>query len=488
MTGLTDVLIRADASPFMGTGHVMRCLALAQACQDQGLSVVISGRVNVPWVKARLLAEKIPFVPILGENVVQEQGADLLNQINIAAPKARWVVLDGYHFGPDVQKSVQADGRRLMVIDDYAHLPNYHCDILLNQNIGAETLSYQGEIGERFSGPHYALLRREFRQAAQTAQNRPMREQVQNILLTLGGGDFSNHLAELAPALALLPKGVALRVIGGAMAEETIRSALKDCPASVDILYNVADMPALMLWADLCVTAGGSTCWELCALGVPFLTVELAENQRKIVEILEEQAIAPRCSAENIVRLTSNPKQRQDAYARMQALYAGGGMEKIIARLKNDEKTIRLVSSQDKDDLYFIANDPTVRANALNSHSISYDEHCAWFERTLSSGIPFYIVEYKGKTCGYVRFSLDGQTATTSIAFAADSQGKGLGLWGLKAAMNRLAADAELSDIEAIVIAENARSSKMFQKAGFHLQKRYRENGKDLILFSFPLR
>jgi spore coat polysaccharide biosynthesis predicted glycosyltransferase SpsG len=262
----------------------MRCLALAQAARDRDIPVHVISRAGVDWVRERLKAGGKNFSELVGLVPKSEKPEDLLTQLSVGK-KADWVVLDGYHFGLDCQNTVRNAGYKLLVIDDYAHLQEYSCDILLNQNIGAEGLVYKGDIGQKLLEPKYALLRPEFLAARRHAEERRFPEKVGNILLTLGGGDFSAHLARIAsdftvPELA----GCTLRVIAGAMPEERIRVLLRDCPAKLEILDQVDDMPTFLLDTDLCVTAGGSTCWELCCLGVPFLIVEVAKNQHRVVQ------------------------------------------------------------------------------------------------------------------------------------------------------------------------------------------------------------
>lgn len=304
MSNNTVLLIRADAAPRMGTGHVMRCLALAQAALDEGLDVRMLCRANVGWLRERLEKECIPLHVLPDAPPAAEDPKALLRQLQQGGlPEAAgtdtpaWVVLDGYHFDAACQKAVMDAGHRLLVIDDYAHFPAYQCHVLLNQNPGAETLGYGGSIGRRLLGPKYALLRREFAAARESAVPRVPPAQPENILVTLGGGDFSDALEGIGAHMTGAElAGRTIRVIQGAMDAERVRAAFAKCPARLEILPRVDDMAALLLDTDLCITAGGSTCWELCCLGVPFLTVEVAENQREICAWLEKNGIAPRVS------------------------------------------------------------------------------------------------------------------------------------------------------------------------------------------------
>lgn len=300
-----NLILRADATPRMGTGHVMRCLALAQAAQDQGLEVLVVGRVSVPWVQERLHAERLSLQEIPDAVPHEEDPANLLQQLAKTGftPADSWVVLDGYHFTLACQLAVRNTGYRLLVIDDYAHLPEYSCDILLNQNLGAEELPYAGDIGLKLLGLRYALLRREFRKARERLSSIKRNVPPQNILVTLGGGDFIEYLERIAQDMSIpAMRGRTLRVLRGAMDAERIKKAFASCPARLEILSRVDDMPSLLLETDLCITAGGSTCWELCCLEVPFLTVEVAENQKKIAAGLDLLRFAPFFSAAELYK------------------------------------------------------------------------------------------------------------------------------------------------------------------------------------------
>lgn len=348
------LLIRADATPRMGTGHVMRCLALAQAAQDLGMDVRFLARVEVPWVQERLRAERMPLAE-LDDAVPREESPDvLLNHLarTNCAPSDTWVVLDGYHFTFACQRAVQGAGYRLLLIDDYAHLPKYACDLLLNQNPGAEELRYAGEIGQKLLGPRFALLRREFREAGSRSPSldpkasppdipgparhkRPEHPSCRNILVTLGGGNFIEYLETVAREMRIPDMtGRTVRVVQGAMDAERIRLAFAGCPARLEILPRVPDMSALLLDTDLCITAGGSTCWELCCLGVPFLTVEVAENQRRICAWLEKQRIAPPVSPITLQQFLADAKKRMEHANAASRLVDGSGATVVLGQMR----------------------------------------------------------------------------------------------------------------------------------------------------------
>lgn len=278
------LIIRADAMPHMGTGHVMRCMALALELRTHGMDEHIVSHLGVDWLAARLAKEELN-VTNLAPPSSHEPPQTLLQQVakgaEHAPPSQCWVVLDGYHFGLDCQQAVREAGYKLMVIDDYAHLPEYSCDILLNQNIDAEEFIYKGQIGLKLFGLGFILIHPQFRLALQKAKHRILPEPPQKILLNLGGGDNSDHLKNIAYHFnSKEMHGRKLQIIAGAMPFEKIHKYLCDCPAQIEILSNVGDMPSLLLDTDMCITAAGGICWELCYLGVPLLCFPIAENQK----------------------------------------------------------------------------------------------------------------------------------------------------------------------------------------------------------------
>lgn len=484
----TTLIIRADAAPRMGTGHVMRCLALAQAARREGLDVHMICRLGVDWLRERLAQEDIPLhylpdIPPAAENpdeLLRQLQAASLPVPGTAAAAPVWVALDGYHFDTACQLTIMRAGYRLLVIDDYAHLPEYHCDVLLNQNIGAELLPYQGNIGRKLLGLEYVLLRQEFWDAQEKAQQRTRPAHPQNILITLGGGNFIEHLEKIADDMCL-PElaGRTIRVIQGAMEADRIRAAFAHCPAQLEILPRVDNMPALLLDTDLCITAGGSTCWELCCLGVPFLTVEVAENQHSIVEYLEKYFSIPQFSLKTVKsQLSYIPILK---FPPIHKTY-------ITTFTKNQHKDIYFISATE-DDIYFVfllANDKEVRKMSFQQHDISWEEHCKWFHRMLSRKNIFYIIYYKNKRCGYVRFNKQEDVSEISIALDRSIRGKGLGKLILRAISLKVITETPIKKITASVKAINTPSLYMFSKAFYTCSSKYTKNNIDVINFHFP--
>ena len=280
------LIIRADADSRMGTGHVMRCLALGQAWQDAGGAVVFITCCENETLLQRLRDEKFTVIKMNNPDEFLTRLSSDLRPLS----SGEWLVFDGYHFDLVCQRAVRAAGFKLLLIDDYNHLPEYECDILLNQNINAPELHYcVNPEAKQLLGTQYALLRREFR--AGNRNDRTVPAEARNILVTLGGADPDNVTLKVVQALNYLNIcGLHVRIIVGPANPhiESLRDAAGLSTFDIRLLSDVKDMPQLMRWADLAVSAAGSTCWELCSLGVPILTVILAENQAGLAVRLEK--------------------------------------------------------------------------------------------------------------------------------------------------------------------------------------------------------
>lgn len=298
-----DILyIRADADSKIGTGHIMRCIALAQTWQDQGGKVTFISRCESEPLKQKIQAEGFS---LLSADHVYSDPSDLKTTLSILkdgiSNQKKWVVLDGYHFTPDYQKAIRDAGMHLLIIDDMNHLSHYHADILLNQNIHAPNLRYHcDEDTTQLLGSQYVLLRREFRKYRDFKRNIP--ERARNILVTLGGADPDNVTLKVIGALKILDdSAIEVKIVIGPA--NPYRKLLSDALTSACfvsyLLINPPDMPDLMVGADLAISAGGSTCWELAYMGVPFLAIVLAENQRSIVDSLDIEKVAINCGDGN---------------------------------------------------------------------------------------------------------------------------------------------------------------------------------------------
>ncbi len=280
------LIFRADANTQMGTGHVMRCIALGQAWKDAGGSVLFVTHCDNGGIIQRVSEEGFDWVELSCS--YPETDEDIATTLAVANQHgAEWIVADGYHFDLEYQQSVRRAGFKLLYVDDYNHLPEYEADILLNQNMGVDEMNYSCNSGcTKLLGANYVMLRREFRLAERKERAGPVR----NILITMGGSDPDNASRKVIEAL--LHSNISdlhVKVVVGPTNPhvESLAQAASEAVLNVELVCSVRDMPSLIQWADFAVSAAGSTCWELAAMKVPFITVILAENQKQAAMNLE---------------------------------------------------------------------------------------------------------------------------------------------------------------------------------------------------------
>jgi UDP-2,4-diacetamido-2,4,6-trideoxy-beta-L-altropyranose hydrolase len=257
----------------------MRCIALAQAWQDQGGEITFISHCESEALREKIQIEGFRFISL---DHACPDSSDLMITLSILKNESddqkSWLVLDGYHYTPEYQKAIRDEGILLLVIDDINHLPYYHADILLNQNIYAPELNYNcDEDTTLLLGPRYVLLRRDFLKYRNFMRQVP--ERARNILITLGGADPDNVTLKVVEVLQLLDnQEIKVKIIIGPANRhlDSLSKALASAGLTVELLTNPPNMPELMTWADLAVTAGGSTCWELAFMGCSVIAGRIA--------------------------------------------------------------------------------------------------------------------------------------------------------------------------------------------------------------------
>jgi len=287
------LIIRADATTQIGTGHVMRCIALAQAWQERRGDVTFLSHCESDGLRQRILDEGFRFIPIENSYPHPSDLEKTLSVLSDEKENVGWLVLDGYHFDTAFQKAIRDKGIRLLVIDDMNHLPHYHADILLNQNIHASDLNYScDEDTILLMGCKYVMLRREFLNYRKWKRIIP--EKAAKILVTMGGSDPDNVTLKVIQALNLInDSDFEVKFVVGPVNPnlESIRKELSKSNFVYTILSNVKNMPELMAWADMAISAAGSTCWELAFMDLPILMFILAKNQEDAAMGLDKHKV-----------------------------------------------------------------------------------------------------------------------------------------------------------------------------------------------------
>ena len=272
--------VRADANKEMGGGHVMRSLALAQAWKASGGAVIFLGSCEGGWIAEHIAKSGAQFVPIANPHPCPQDLEMTLESMD-GHPGA-WLLLDGYRFEACYQRSIKEAGHRVLLFDDTAQGEHYYADVIVNQNIGSERLRYPCLPTSRLLlGPRYAVLRPEY--LTWQDWRRTVPEVASRVLVTLGASDLHDQTSKVIEAFRIIGRSdLEITVVGGVGGPGVQSLDLNDEVHSPRIWVREAvdNMVELMAWADVAVSAGGITCYELAFMGLPNIIMILSENQR----------------------------------------------------------------------------------------------------------------------------------------------------------------------------------------------------------------
>ena len=309
-----NIAFRTDASLQIGTGHVMRCLTLADSLQATGAQCHFICREHPGNLIAQIRQRgfTVSVLPVAADAMITDDPADTgqsnyaawlgadwatdaaQTKVGVGATAVDWLIVDHYALDARWEQTLRPMCRRLMVIDDLADRP-HDCDILIDQNLGRNARDYSQLVPEActvLAGPLYALLRPEFAALRDESLRRRAIPQLKHLLITMGGVDQADATGKVLEALqdCPLPADLRITVVMGPHAPwlESVQLLAKQMPQPTEVKVDVNYMAQLMADSDLAIGAAGSTSWERCCVGLPTLIVVLAENQRNGATALEQ--------------------------------------------------------------------------------------------------------------------------------------------------------------------------------------------------------
>ena len=326
------IWFRADAGREIGMGHIRRCLSIAEALKELGEQTcfLVADHAAVPLLEAQGQNYRVL------DSSWQKPEEELNTLLPMLRESGRGVFFaDSYYVTAEYLRQV---GKVIPVccMDDKG-IPGLPVDLLVNYNIFAGQSLYAPSDGKTdyLLGTQYAPLRKEFRNAYQ-----PVRDVAERVLITTGGSDRYNLAGRIVEnALQKLEtRDLEYCVVSGPYNEFLPQLAeLEEQYENVHIYQNVTYMSELMQSCDIAVTAGGSTMYELCAVGVPILCFSFVDNQEKVVEGFREQKVVS--FAGNY--LTQGERMIALVTEQIDMLQSSVGM-----RLASSEKERKLVDGQ----------------------------------------------------------------------------------------------------------------------------------------------
>lgn len=275
---MPPLLLRADAGGLLGSGHVMRLIALGQAWVDAGGPCILAAAELPEALASRARSERSFLVEKIDAPAWSTADAEALAALGRRF-SAKAAVIDSYKFNPPYLAAIEASGLKAVVIDDLGQQSAYPCSILVNPNInGRETLYIRKAQGVQLMlGPRHVMLRREFAQHRMSERLIPT--QARRLLVTFGGVDPKGASLTALDALARLPEIHAELVIGAANARGDEIAAKAAGVRNVTVIRDARDMAERMMAAEMLLSGGGTTVWEAAALGAPMMLVASAPEE-----------------------------------------------------------------------------------------------------------------------------------------------------------------------------------------------------------------
>jgi len=340
-----NIFIRTDASIDIGTGHVTRCLTLADGLKKKDAAISFICRKESGNL-IEYIENKGYRVNPLPTNIDILADRDLTQKILQEQQKPTdWMIIDHYEIDASWESTLRKFVKKIMVIDDLANR-KHDCDILLGQNYSGNHNRYNGLVPRhciQLLGPEYALLRPQFREARESLRERD--GEIKRILVFMGGADPFNETCKALRGIQMLDRhDIAVDVVTGASNPNRDEvEKLASLISGTTFYCNVNNMAELMAAADLCVGAGGTSTWERCCLGLPVIAMILAENQRKTVEDIERTGIGINLGRHEGVKksdikssidyLLKNPEKVRGMSLRAMEIVDGRGTDRVSREL-----------------------------------------------------------------------------------------------------------------------------------------------------------
>ena len=494
---MTHIVIRADASVLIGSGHIMRCLTLAYALKSTSAATIkvtfISQKLPL-YLKDKIIKEGFDSIEInLSKHSTNEwtqiTDAQACQQALSNLPVVDLLIQDHYQLNQPWQLALKPFYRKILVIDDLANRP-HDANYLLDQTFARQRQHYKSLVNDNCQlliGHPFTLLRAEFSEFRPKAiKKRLQTKNIENILVSLGGMDPDNITLKLMSSIIQLK---ALNIITSHLQLHLVMSSaaihLSDIQEFIQehswitLHINSENMAKLMVNADIAIGGSGSTAWERCCLGLPTLSIEIAENQALVSNNLSQHGViinlgtikvlTPERIISSLTTLINTPEVYQKMSEKCFQVSDGKGASRVVSVLAGNI-SFQKATIDDCRLTFNWQSDPRVRQYFKNKNTPSWSEHYNWFKLNIQDkNSTLYMLKHE-KTCvgsirldRYMNSSKKNKQYYISLLISPEHQGNGFAL----AALLQLPVLVEKADFFADIHKDNLASKHVFLKAGF---------------------
>jgi len=469
-----NIIFRTDSSYAIGTGHLMRCLTLADDLAKHGINAEFVCR-DLPG-NCNFLAEEKGYKVHKVNNDIDDAKETI--KICQQLSEVDWLIVDNYALDENWERQLRPYVNKIMVIDDLANR-NHDCDLLLDQNFYENMeVRYDNLVPDtckKLLGPKFALLRDEFVQ--QRTKLRERDGEIKRILIFFGGSDPDNLTEVAIEAIKALNKENIITdiVVGAANAKKAyLKEHYAELP-NFNVHCQINNMAELMANADLAIGAGGSTTWERCCLGLPSIVIPIADNQ---IQITKDMAVNGYIFATENITLLSQVLGGLITCSSLMGFIAqrnlslvdGMGLNRITQNMFPYEIKLREVMLEDCDNILAWRNAEETRLYSFDKALIDSDTHNKWFNNIIKDNNEIMLIaEINKQPMGVLRYTIGQDCAQVSVYLIPGHYGYGYGPRLLEVGdkwLRKYRPNVKL--LFASVLSDNERSRMAFIKAGFY--------------------
>lgn len=470
------VAIRLDAGPAIGSGHLMRCLTIADALfQRYQVEVVFICRNPISiQLKYKIIYLKNEYnmqydsysYPALDDEV-----AELVSVLEYE--KIEVLLVDHYGAGDSYFERLREYVKYLFVVDDGLGR-NISVDGIINGNLYGVFSDYK-LIPMQLVGGQYTLLRDEFCRSFHHKIN----NHINDIFITSGGADPTKFCLTMLQSMYSWNNNINYHVIVGNDFDEKYILQLEACHAKIHIN---ASMKECMLQADLFISSAGSTLYELIVTHTPSISFCISKDQEILAKTIWNMELSAKggnypsfneLEFHSLLENYSLFNKREEQSRNMKNVIAIDGAKRVADRIykkvfSEQAFLLRPVEKSDCDVLFRWANDDTNRNNSFSKEKIGYIDHCKWFANKLKDQkCHIYIFEQSGVEIGQVR--LDGaEEAEIDYYISPAFRGRKLSIKMLQLIEKVVkSSDFGINFLVARVLEHNIISKRVFCRLGY---------------------
>ena len=498
--GIKSIFIRVDASLEIGTGHVMRCLTLADALRLQGdkctficrehkgslIGLIEDRGYTVIRLSAKLektlsdQEDSLDHSGWLGTSQIEDATE---TNLKLCSESVDWIVVDHYALDCNWEGQLNPICKKMIAIDDLADRKHL-CDLLIDQTLGRQSQDYKALVPEHcriLVGVPYALLRPEFAAVRRQALTRPIPTSPVRVLVSMGGFDQSNATLAVLKVLIKIPKILIQVLLSSQSAHYS--SVVSFCQQHWNISHNdfSDNMTELILNSDIAIGGAGATSWERACLGLPCVAIVLADNQAKVSKELNLRGAVAVVELEHLASSLMNAFSLimsgwKSYHAANLTICDGLGVNRVLIELnrlsqlnqgRGSNCQLLPASEKDIEIVYKWQHQPLIRLYALTPDIPSWNDHYLWMKEKITSSKDFFYIATAIETeekLGVVRLDyVEDNRYIVSIYTEPARHGEGVALSSLNM-LDKLFPDIY---IMATVLVDNKASQRLFERAGY---------------------